>query len=622
MLMREWDRSGRIDLKQFYLRRFKRLAPALALVVVVTLGLTAWFGSYAGYIQANTTKTALGSVLLSANFFIAESTGGYFDAPAGSNPLLHTWSLAVEEQFYVIFPIILILGLALARRANRKAIVPSIVAGVGILSFTAMLLGDKENIFFGFYSPIPRAWEFVVGVLLAIWVHRFRDSRLDALSPRMTSLAGILGVALLLVSMFAIDGSTEFPSLWTLLPVLGTGLLIFSGLNSKGLLTRILSSRPFTKTGDWSYSIYLWHWPLIVIAGFIWQENAMATLLTAALAIPIAAAAYRWVEQPLRKIELKRVTLIVLAAACVAVPVQAANAVDMGVAAGWNQPAILEFREASAVTIGENLGCYQYRSTEEWTWAAGKCTFNGGSKGLPIYLLGDSNANHFGAGVIAAGLEMDRPVVMRTMQSCALSQIAIRFESDPDLRCKEFNTQLLAWLETQEPGTVLLGFGDDYLLHREFSFEDPFGERPAYDGDDFSVISEAMALTAKRINDMGHQVILVEPIPSFLKREGLKWWRTDLCSLHTVISSGVCGVPSLLKNEEVDEYQGTIWAAVRAAAKIAGAETIDVRAAICLPNTGCSTLKDKIWLYRDPTHLSVRGAEYLKDTFVQALTKN
>jgi peptidoglycan/LPS O-acetylase OafA/YrhL len=616
-------------LKQFYLRRFKRLAPALAFVVITTLGLTAWFGSSAGNIQVNAAKTALGSVLLSANFIIADTTGGYFDAPAENNPLLHTWSLSVEEQFYVLFPIMLILGLLLVRRTKKAVALPSVVAAIGVLSFAAMLFGDKESILFGFYSPLPRAWEFVVGVLLAIGVHRLRGATLSASLLRVTSVAGPLGILLILISVFAINSSTEFPSLWTLLPVLGTGLLLFSGLNTDSKLTQVLSSRPFVKTGDWSYSIYLWHWPLIVIAGFVWPENSIVILFAAGLSVPLAAAAYRWVEQPLRKIELKRVTIIILAATCVALPAQAANAVDMGVASGWNNAALQEFREVTVEeTYGEKYGCYQSLPRVDWSWRSDYCTLNPESTGSPIYLFGDSNANHFGSGVVAAGLELNRPVVMRTMQACALAHMAIRIEGHPNgtpnLDCIEFNKNLLIWLKTQKRGTVLLGFTDNYLLSKDFSFEDPLGEYPAHDGDDFSIISEAMELTANRITEMGHEVIFIEQIPVFSKpgtEQDL--WRTMIseCSLHSAHFKGGC-IPYTRSSEEIDKYQGKAWKAVRNAAKNAGVATIDTREAICPVGTGCSTKKAGVWIYKDAIHLSVRGAETLKDTFVEALTKN
>lgn len=629
MLLREWQRDGQIDLKQFYLRRFKRLAPALALVVITTLGLTAWFGSAAGNIQANAAKTALGSVLLSSNFIIANTTGGYFDAPAENNPLLHTWSLSVEEQFYVLFPIMLVLGLLLVRRTKKAAALPSIVAAIGVLSFAAMLFGDKESILFGFYSPIPRAWEFVVGVLLAIGVHRLRGATLSASLLRGASVAAPLGLLLILISVFTINSATEFPSLWTLFPVLGTCLLLFSGLNTDSKLTKILSSRPFVKTGDWSYSIYLWHWPLIVIAGFIWPQNSIATLLAAGLSVPLAAAAYRWVEQPLRKIELKRVTVVILAATCVALPVQAANAVDMGVSSGWNNAVLQEFREVTVEeTYGEKYGCYQSLPRVGWSWKSDNCTLNPESTGLPIYLFGDSNANHFSSGVVAAGLELNRPVVMRTMQACALALMAIRIEDHPNgtpnLDCIEFNKNLLTWLKTQKRGTVLLGFTDNYLLGYDFSFEDPLGEHRAHDGDDLSIISEAMALTANRITAMGHEVIFIEQIPVFSKpRTNQSLWRTMIanCSLHTAVSKGEC-IPSVRSGEEIDKYQGPIWGAVREAAQISGVETIDIRDSICPIGTGCSPKKAGIWLYKDALHLSVRGAETLKGTFVEALTKD
>ena len=171
MLQREWLAHGRIRFREFYVRRFKRLTPALALMVTVTVIASALLLSPLGA-QQTTAQTAIGAMLLVANVVIARTTGGYFDAPAEANPLLNTWSLSVEEQFYLAFPFVLVLGWFLWRRSARARFAPLlIVAAVTLVSF-ALSVADARGYDLplpmssvGFYGPLTRAWEFGAGSL-------------------------------------------------------------------------------------------------------------------------------------------------------------------------------------------------------------------------------------------------------------------------------------------------------------------------------------------------------------------------------------------------------------------------------------------------------------------------
>ena len=128
MLHREWSSSGRVKFSRFYLRRFKRLTPALALMVTVTMVVSAFALSPIDT-QETAARTAIGAILLVANFVIARTTGDYFDAPAESNPLLNTWSLSIEEQFYIVFPVLIALGWSVTRRGRAYTFVPLLLTG-------------------------------------------------------------------------------------------------------------------------------------------------------------------------------------------------------------------------------------------------------------------------------------------------------------------------------------------------------------------------------------------------------------------------------------------------------------------------------------------------------------
>ena len=285
--------------------------------------------------QQNAADTAGGAMLLVANWVIAGATNGYFDPSAETNPLLNTWTLSVEEQFYLAFPAILALGWLLARRVSRLK--HAAVAIVGLVAAVSFVLADVGSTGYapswllGFYSPLTRAWEFALGALLALLT-----ARLAVQSRRLTLGPGLLGVGMLASSLWLITGSTPFPGTWTLLPVVGTLLLLLAGSGASNIVTRALATRPLVKIGDYSYSIYLWHWPFIVFAAVLWPDASYAPPAAAALSLIPAVASSRWVEQPIRALErLPRIRLATLVAAVFLAPLLVAVAVGSAATHYW-----------------------------------------------------------------------------------------------------------------------------------------------------------------------------------------------------------------------------------------------------------------------------------------------
>ena len=300
MLRRESSDSGSIRIRSFFRRRFLRLTPALSLLIASTF-LVSGFVMYPDE-QWVTVQTGFGALFLVANLVIARNTGSYFDLPAETNPLLNTWSLSVEEQFYILFPLVILLGFVLTQRFSRlRSFNFYAVFLLGIVSFGFMLLGNglisgfAAPTWLNFYSPVPRVWEFAVGSALAFGAHRF--VRLSGSIAYTCVGTGLLSI---LASFFLLSGSTPWPSVWTLLPVVGTALVLFGGQGSLGESGTPLASGVAVRIGDWSYSLYLWHWPLIVFALALgYREPWMLTLVALFSVLP-AIASYKYVEQPLR----------------------------------------------------------------------------------------------------------------------------------------------------------------------------------------------------------------------------------------------------------------------------------------------------------------------------------
>ena len=300
MLRREWDNTGSIRIRSFFRRRFLRLTPALALLIAFTF-LISGFVLYADQ-QWIAMQTGFGALFLVANLVIARNTGGYFDSPAEMNPLLNTWSLSVEEQFYILFPVVILLGFLVSRRFPRlRSFNLFAVFLLGFVSFASMMLstglvaGLAVPSWLNFYSPIPRVWEFAVGSALAFGAHRF--IRIPQFFAYALVSCGLLSI---LVSFFAFNEVTPWPSIWTLLPTMGATLVLLGGQGSLGNHGTPLSAGAAVRIGDWSYSLYLWHWPLIVFAIALGFREPWMLALVALFSFLPAIFSYKFVEQPLR----------------------------------------------------------------------------------------------------------------------------------------------------------------------------------------------------------------------------------------------------------------------------------------------------------------------------------
>lgn len=338
MLMRELNRSGRINLGQFYIRRFKRLVPALAVTVTFTALVSAFVLSPLGP-QQTAAATGVGALAMLANVVITRTTGSYFDAPAETNPLLNTWSLSVEEQFYLAFPTLLLLGWALRRTRGGSQGVAIVVGAVAVVSFAlacahaAQWALPTAGLVAGFYSPFTRAWEFAVGALLALFVTRKRSWK----APEWVyGAAGWVGMVALVLSLWLLGPGVPFPGPMTLVPVLGTALLIFAGEAPGNSATRLLSTKPFVRIGDCSYSLYLWHWPIIVFALVLWPGTWWVAPTAAAASLLPAVASYAVIETRFRHLSLRSPrTTMLFSTLVMAVPLITCSAVWAGAKFYW-----------------------------------------------------------------------------------------------------------------------------------------------------------------------------------------------------------------------------------------------------------------------------------------------
>jgi peptidoglycan/LPS O-acetylase OafA/YrhL len=304
LLVREAARSGRLSLVGFYARRARRILPAAGVVLVCTLLASLIWMSVLEAIDL--AKDALWSAAFAANVHFAQEGVDYFAAEEAPSPVQHYWSLAVEEQFYLVWPLLVALCFWWASRRGHdraaavRALVGLILAlGAASLVWSVLHTGDEPES--AYFSSLTRAWELAVGAGVALAVHAGRTLR-HRLASEVLAWAGLAAIA---VACLTYDETTPFPGTAALLPVLGAGAVLWAGASRTEVTTsaaKLLSLAPLRHVGDWSYSLYLWHWPLLVVPATVLDRDlsVRGTLLAVAATFLLSYLTFRVVETPFR----------------------------------------------------------------------------------------------------------------------------------------------------------------------------------------------------------------------------------------------------------------------------------------------------------------------------------
>ena len=588
--------TDRLSFRAFYARRFRRILPALALmlaVVVLVSPLLAPFGA-----EGRTNATAAASALFSANFYLfATEVGGYFATAATLNPLLHTWSLAVEEQFYLIIPAMLavVWKFGSRRSAGRSTgsslnFLRLLIAVIGIGSLAICLLLSFGVAFplrgpsFAYFSSFTRAWEFCAGIALVLLPARFAFT-----NRTLRITAAIIGYGGIIASALLLSDATLFPGYAAVLPVVATMIAIQASMH----IPRVAA--PMVWLGDNSYGWYLWHWPLIVFAGAYWTRSDDLPLVIAAFASLIPAVLSR---QLLERRAVPRVSghVVALTAACVILPFLAIVA---------SRPITHRIDSNASVAAASTAAAGFNLFNDPCAQGAGlgdalpeRCLINPGGT-TTIVLVGDSNASMILPAVAAIATELDVRVELSTFPDCSFIIPDAETPSSELNSCGRFVRGNLEELTTS-PRDVVLVAGATALRADKVR-----GARSSAEVDAEYTLGLEATLTA--IRRTGARTILIAE-PSKPVWSQPDWDASDCSPLAALVGIERCGFVPYAPDETVDFARSN--QIEETATDASGAERWTYIDAIC-PVDRCQQNLDGTAIWSDRKHISREAAARL-----------
>ena len=554
--------TNTFSFSDFYTRRARRLLPASFFMIVTTVLVFALI--YPPDLFATLAGSAKAALLFFANFFFWK-TSGYFDSSIALQPLLHTWTLSVEEQFYFVVPVFLLIGVMFAKR--YVLLLLSLACAISL--FLAIYFAPNELTFFSFYLLPTRFYEMGLGALVAIYLCN------NNISTKRYYLRE-LGILCILTAVFFYDKSLAFPSFYPLLPVIGT-LLVIVDRSTKGFVYQLLKNKTTVWIGLLSYSLYLWHWPVAVLLN--WYEldaNPIAfSLLYLTLSCILAVLSFYCIEQPMRQAEFYSLKFSKISVYALSIFL-AGLTVHLQV--NGNQ-SILNKPEASILKYMAALPSEEYRDEctdrKRLHGVYEVCTLKHSSQGLyNIFLWGDSHASS----LMSALLNTSDKINVRAFNTSGCpSLLGINRKNNSD--CEVHNEFVKQYLSLNYQNY-------DLVLH--VSAWNNYLDMNAFEKDDGTTASDVLqygfASTTKFYEGIDLKYVFFSQFPNFKEHVPLFYFKHNIQKVT-------------LSKETVNAEAAAVFAIFH------GAEHISLTNYICDTEL-CFGGNENILFYRDSHHIS------------------
>lgn len=597
LLVAEIEKTGRLDLPRFYARRVRRLLPAAALVLLVTLLVGRLIDPPVAHREL--ANTAIATALYVSNLWFARNATDYLASDAEGSPLLHTWSLSVEEQFYLVWPVIVLVAMRGFRGqlSRRRVILVMALLGVASLGFAIWLARIAQP--WAFFGSPTRAWEFALGALAGL----ASTSSLAARPALGRWLAGA-GMLTIILAGALLDRNSSFPG-FAVAPVVATAVLLMAGASgSAGWVTTVLIAAPMQWIGRMSYAWYLWHWPVRVFAESLYGRLSLAPLLAlAALALGLAALTHVALENPIR---FSR-TLAHRAWGSLAMGLLITM---LGTGTSWwirqsglqlaSEPSHHRFQQArEEIPRIYHDGCH----LDLLDTHVPQCAYGDTRSPVTVVLFGDSHAAQWFPALDRAGKERGWRVVSWTKSSCPAASIDIFYARLGRIyvECREWREAVIERIVALRPAAVVISNWGGYVGAQGQATE-------------WQVTADQWAAgvesTVRRITGAGARALLVidspapgYDVPSCLSRVAWSpWMHQRPCDF-----SRARGTHAVTRRIDIET-----------AARMVDVATIDPAGLIC-DEQRCSTERDGLVLYRDAHHLSLRFAASLGTVVADAI---